>query len=331
MTPLALWARQTTIVFLHETGIAMTANASPRFNPLTGHYEPSAIVQLADGRFLIVEDEKEHPFSLVSLDRNGKVDSTALTPGLFEFDDGFWKLDDLEGLTLDPSGWIYAITSQSLDGKGDSKKSREKLVRFRIKGDRIVDSEVTMSLKSALLAAHPALAAAARIRDVKSGGGLNVEALEASADGLRLWVGFRGPLLDQRALVACVENPSGIFDRNEAPRIAARLETLDLGGHGIRGLSYVPSLGGYLVIAGPVGAEEAAFRLWFWSSETGAPARRVRLPGLSGIERAEGICPAVLDGRPCLVIVSDDGKRAEGRYAQYLVLDLVTSGLTIDP
>ncbi|MBV5331054.1 hypothetical protein JZU69_01235, partial [bacterium] len=65
----------------------MTPDASPRFKPLTGHYEPSAIVQLADGRFLIVEDEKEHPFSLVSLDRNGKVDSTPLTPGLFEFDD----------------------------------------------------------------------------------------------------------------------------------------------------------------------------------------------------------------------------------------------------
>ena len=309
----------------------MPPYASPRFSPLTGHYEPSAIVQLADGRFLIVEDEKEHPFSLVSLDRNGKVDSTPLTPGLFEFDDGFWKLDDLEGLTLDPSGWIYAITSQSLDGEGDSKKSREKLVRFRIKGDRVVDTSAARSLKSALLAAHPPLAAAAGIRDVKSGGGLNVEALEASADGRRLWLGFRGPLIDQRAIVACIENPSGIFDRDEAPRIAARLAMLDLGGHGIRGLSYVPNLGGYLVIAGPVGSEEAAFQLWFWSSETGALARRVGLPGLPSIEHAEGICPAVLDGRQCLVIVSDDGKRAEKRYAQFLVLDLATSGLTIDP
>jgi hypothetical protein len=194
-----------------------------------------------------------------------------------------------------------------------------------------VDTSAVRSLKSALLAAHPALAAAAGIRDVKAGGGLNVEALEASTDGNRLWVGLRGPLLDQRAILACVENPSEIFDANEAPRIAARLETLDLGGQGIRGMSYVPSLGGYLIIGGPVGPVEAEFRLWFWSSETGAPARRVRLPGLPGLEHAEGICPAVLDGRQCLVIVSDDGKRAGGRYAQYLVIDLATSGLTIDP
>lgn len=309
----------------------MTTNAAPGFKPLTGIYEPSAIVQLPDGRFLIVEDEKEHPFSLVSLDRNGKVGSTSLTPGLFEFDDGFWKLDDLEGLTLDPSGWIYAITSQSLDGDGESKKSREKLVRFRIKADRVVDASAVKCLKSALLTAHPVLAAAAAIRDVKSGGGLNVEALEASADGHRLWVGFRGPLLDQRAILACVENPAGIFDAGEAPRIAARLEALDLGGHGIRGMSYVPDLGGYLIIGGPVGPEDAAFRLWFWSSETGAPARRVRLPGLPDLEHAEGICPAVLDGRQCLVIVSDDGKRTGGRNAQFLVLDLASSGLTIDP
>ena len=309
----------------------MTPNAAPRFTPLTGLYEPSAIVQLADGRFLIVEDEKDHPLSLVSLERNGTVESRHVTPGFFEFDDGFWKLDDLEGLTLAPSGWIYAVTSQSLDGDGDAKKSREKLVRFRIKGDRVVDGRAVRGLKPALLAAHPALAAAARIRDVKSGGGLNVEALEASPDGRCLWLGLRGPVLDQRAILACIENPSAIFDTNETPRIAPRLETLDLGGQGVRGLSYVPSLGGYLLIAGPVGPEEGSFRLWFWNSETGSPARRVRLPGVTGIEHAEGICPAVLDGRPCLVIVSDDGNRAAGRHARFLVLELASSGLTVDP
>lgn len=309
----------------------MTPNPPSRFKPLTGLYEPSAVVQLADGRFLVVEDEKEHPLSLVSIDRGGNVESTYLTPGLFESDDGFWKLDDLEGLTVDPSGWVYAITSQSLDGEGDSKKSREKLVRFRVQGNRVVDAGSVRSVKPALLAAHPALAAAAGIRDVKSGGGLNVEALEASADGRCLWVGLRSPLLDQRAILARIENPSGIFDEGEAPRVSARLETLDLDGQGIRGLSCVPSLGGYLVIAGPVASSGAAFQLWFWGGETGAPARRVRFPGLPGIEHAEGVCPAVVEGRPRLVIVSDDGKRAEGRCAQYLVLDLDGSGLTIDP
>ena len=316
---------------LRHADYAMEPTAIPRFRPLTGLYEPSAIVQLEDGRFLIAEDEKDHPFSLVTLRRDGGVERSYLSPGLFDFNDGFWKLDDLEGLALDSSGWIYAITSQSLDGQGKSKRSREKLVRFRVKGDRVVDEGSVGSVKSALMAAHPVLADAAAIRQVKSGGGLNVEGLEASADGRRLWVGLRSPLLDGRAILVCIDNPSGIFDAGEAPRVATRLETLDLGGQGVRGMSYVPSLGGYLLVSGPVGSAGEAFRLWFWRGDADAAVRRVRLPDVPGIEHAEGICPAVLDGRPCLVIVSDDGKREEGRYAQYLVLDLAESRLTVDP
>jgi Thiolase, C-terminal domain len=59
----------------------MTLNTIFMFLPLTGLYEPSAIQRLADGRFLVVEDEKEHPFSLVTISPNGSVGSTPLSPG----------------------------------------------------------------------------------------------------------------------------------------------------------------------------------------------------------------------------------------------------------
>jgi hypothetical protein len=39
---------------------------APALQSFTGIYEPSAIQQLPDGRFLVVEDEKEHPLSLVT-------------------------------------------------------------------------------------------------------------------------------------------------------------------------------------------------------------------------------------------------------------------------
>lgn len=97
----------------------MTLNNIVVFLALTGLYEPSAIQQLADGRFLVVEDEKQHPISL---------------------------------LTISPSG---------RDGDGDEKKSRDKLVRFRIEGDRVVEPRVVTGLKRALTAMHPVLAAAA--------------------------------------------------------------------------------------------------------------------------------------------------------------------------
>lgn len=299
----------------------MNANPEYGFLPLTGLNEPSAIVQLADGRFLVVEDEKEHPFSLVEIDLRGRVESSPLTPGWFAGDDSFWKLDDLEGLTLDRFGWIYAITSQSLSGDGEQKKAREKLVRFRVEGDRVSEPQVVKGLKSALVAAHPELAAAARLSDVKGSGGLNVEALEFSAEGSRLFVGFRSPLRDKCALVASVENPSAMFEQDESPRIALTLEALYLGGNGIRGMSYVPGLDGFLLIAGPASEASKPFQLWFWSGKAGVPARRVSIPGLSGLEHAEGVCPALVDGRQKIMVVSDDGDREKGRCARFLLLD----------
>jgi len=299
----------------------MALNNIFMFLALTGIYEPSAIQQLPDGRFLVVEDEKEHPLSLVTISSGGDVRSTPLNPELPDTGNAFWKLDDLEGVTLDRSGYIYAITSHSRDGDGEGKKSRDKLVRFRIEGDRVVEPMVVKGLKPALAARHPVLAAAAEVLDVKAAGGLNIEAMEIAPDQQRLLIGFRSPLLDKRAIVAYVDNPTAMFNAGEPPRISATLDTLDLGGNGIRGMSYLSALGGYLVISGPVSREQVQFQLWFWSGQRGEPARRVTVPGLKGFEHAEGISPAVIDGQQLIVIVSDDGSRKEGRYARFLLLD----------
>lgn len=291
------------------------------FRTLTGIHEPSAIQQLPDGRFLVVEDEKEHPFSLVTLGLDGSVRSTPLTPGWFESGDSFWKLDDLEGVTLDRAGNLYAVTSHSRDNDGDENKSRDKLVRFRIEGERVKAQKVVKELKPALVAAHPVLAAAAAIRNVKADGGLNIEALEISPDHQHLLIGFRSPLLDGRAIIATLENPAEIFASDAPPRISATLQTMDLCGHGMRGMAYVPALGGYLVISGPVAREAVQFQLWFWNGQADDPVRRVSVPGLVGFEHAEGVSPAVIDGQPRIIIVSDDGSREEGRYARFLLLE----------
>jgi len=299
--------------------LLMLPHNKPEFLPLTGIYEPSAIQQLPDGRFLVVEDEKQFPFSLLSIAADGRVSSTPLGSGLAESGDAFTKLADLEGVTLDRAGFIYATTSHSRNTAGDEKKSRDKLVRFRIEGDNPVAPLVASGLKPALIAAHPALAVAAGIRDVKTSGGLNIEALEISP-AQSLLIGFRSPLLDHKAIIACLENPVAMFERGEAPRISPTLVTLDLDGNGIRGLSYLPALGGYLLISGPVAREEVHFQLWFWRGQPGDQARRVTVDGLPGFAHAEGICPAVIAGQPWIVVVSDDGSREEGRCAGYLLL-----------
>ncbi|MGB4911891.1 MAG: DUF3616 domain-containing protein [Candidatus Dechloromonas phosphoritropha] len=299
----------------------MPTNDLPSFQPLTGVYEPSGIRQLADGRFIVVEDEEKHALSLLSIDAD-YIRCTALEAPFWSWGDGdFWKLDDLEGVTADWAGNIYATTSHSRDSNGDERKSRERLVRFRIEGDSVVDPRVIGSLKHDLVAAHPELAAYAGIRQVKSEGGLNIEALEMSADQSRLLIGFRSPLLDGRAIIASIENPGAIFDGDEPPRIGATLTTLDLGGNGIRGMAWVTSLAGYLLIGGPMAREQIEFDLWFWAGGDENRPRRVSVAGLPGFEHAEGISEAVIDGRQCIIVVSDDGSRGEGRFARFLIVE----------
>ena len=300
----------------------MTPNPAPVFQPLTDLYEPSAIQQLPDGRFLVVEDEKDHSFSLLTLHANGDASSEALGPRWFHGGDTIWKLDDLEGLTLDGLGQLYAITSHSRNDDGDEQKGREKLVRFRIEKDRVVEPVVVGGLKPALAAAHPVLAAAAQVLVVKSGAGLNIEALEFTPDGQRLLIGFRSPLQGGHAIIASIDNPAAVFDSEAAPKVSSPLQTLNLGGHGIRGMAHVAALHGYLIISGPASRANHAFALWFWNGESNAPARRVTVPGLAGFEHAEGVCTAIIDGVSKILIVSDDGNRKEGRSARFVLLDL---------
>ncbi len=193
-------------------------------------------------------------------------------------------------------------------------------MRFRIEGEHIVEAGVIKSLKPALLAAHPVLATAAKIRNVKKDGGLNIEALAFDRDKQGLLIGFRSPLRDNRTLIARVENPAAMFDADEPPRIAPALMKLDLGGNGIRGMAYLPAFDGYLVIAGPASTKPVQFQLWFWNGDPDVPARRASVAGLPGFEHAEGITPAVVDGQPRILIVSDDGSRKKDRFARFMLL-----------
>lgn len=290
------------------------------FRPLTGIYEPSAIQQLPDGRFLVAEDEKEFPFALVTLHADGSAGSVPLQLA----DDaagGVGKLADLEALTGDAVGNVYAITSHSRNNRGEEKKSREKLLRFRVEGNRMVSPVVVTGLKAALGAAHPGLAKAAAILDVKSDGGLNIEALEMAPDGQRLLIGFRSPLLGGHAILASLDNPAAAFEGDVA-RISPELVTLECGGDGLRALSWVPALNGYLLVSGPVSKEPVQFRLWLWRGQAGDQPRPASVDNLPGFENAEGICPAIVAGAPKIMVVSDDGSRAEGRPARYLLLDI---------
>lgn len=287
---------------------------------LEGIYEPSAVAQLSDGRFVVVEDERRKPFSVFTIEPNGTVKSSALTPTLFGRFDVAWKLEDLEGLTLDPVGFLYAITSHSRDDDGVEKDSREKLIRFRIDDGHPVEPRVTGRLKQSLTDRFPALAAAAAVRDVKDGGGLNIEALAFDPHTGQLLIGFRGPLVEGRAVVARLLNSGAVFDLDAPPHFAPTLDELDMDRRGIRGMSYVPFLKAFLLIGGPLSKVDSGFGLWLWSGD-GSPARPVSLPACGDMSRAEGVAPAKVGGADKIIVVFDDGDRDSGRNATACLLD----------
>ena len=101
---------------------------------LTGVYELSAVQQLPDGRVLVVEDEEHRAMNILTISPEGSlVENKAANLRLTE---GFErKLEDLEGLTADDKGFIYATSSHSLRKNGDRDANREQLIRFRVNGN----------------------------------------------------------------------------------------------------------------------------------------------------------------------------------------------------
>ncbi len=91
---------------------------------------------------------------------------------------------------------------------------------------------------------------------------MNIEAMTASPEG-GLWIGLRSPLHEGRAVLVLIGNP------NELPRGGRaridRVEFLDLGGLGARGLTL--HRGEYLIAAGPASKGKAK-HLYRWSPGT---------------------------------------------------------------
>lgn len=129
-------------------------------------------------------------------------------------------------------------------------------------------------------------------------GELELEGLTATSDA-GMWLGFRRPIPEGRALIVRLANPAEVVlggtPRFDAPHV------LDLGGLGVRGLS--SWRGQYLIIAGP-GGNGGPFALYQWPGH-GAPTR-IEDGSLEGFGPEGFFSPPGGDG---VMILSDDGTR----------------------
>jgi len=285
-----------------------------------GIYEPSAIHQLPDGRLVVVEDEIEDALSLIIpapgggfAERKLDTEEIARANGLADL-----ALDDLEALEVDSRGNVLMVTSHSRGGNDDAGRSL--LVRMTPTDAGLGRPAIYGGLKAAIATKHPMLKASMDVLDVKNDGGFNIEGMTFDATKSHLLFGLRSPLIDERAVVFSLENPQDIFDHNDDAVIDDQLITLDLERSGIRGMSYMPKLNGYLVISGPGGRDaNTPFQLWFWDGSAAAP-RKVTIPTKRGLTRAEGISPVTLNGEEWVMIVYDDGKKKKGKGGHYTIL-----------
>ena len=266
-------------------------------------YAASGVTQQGDGRVLVAEDTKRHP--LVVLDLFGRGTAKALTPEELARATGRKWLSDLEGITSDDRGRVYAVTSHSLTSNGAEREERELLVRFEIDADTVANARVGTGLKDAICALDPVLARGNDKRPKRRGEGLNIEGIALGPADDRLMLGVRSPLIGNSAVAISLDNITDVFEHAAVPRLSGPF-LLALDGQGIRDLAWDATLGGYLVVAGAARRSsrgEAA--LWFWRGPKSVPIR-LDAPAIADL-KPEGIALVQVGGHRAVLLVCDDG------------------------
>ena len=132
--------------------------------------------------------------------------------------------------------------------------------------------------------------------------GLNIEGMCATPEG-KLWIGFRTPIPNDRALLIELENPQEVIAKK--PARFGRSVTLDLNGLGIRDL--VAQKAQIYILAGPHGGKDKA-SLYRWDGNS-STAKGLKLPGLSDIQ-PEAIAVFASEGPEALYVFTDSGNRS---------------------
>ncbi len=290
-------------------------------NMFNGVYEPSAVQQLPDGKLLIAEDEPNHAFSIISIDKTGRfIEDEALDTRVIT---GFKRrLSDLEALARDDEGFIYALTSHSRTRKGNRSPDREHLIRFKIQDGNVLGLTSYDNLTQVLETDHKLHdLIRERTKAEVSFEEINIEGMAFDPVKKRLVLGFRDPEFNNMALVAFISNPKDVFERNAQPEFD-EVAVLDIDGGGIRSLNYDPVLKNY-VIANEVKDENGQkfSQLWTWSGNPTDEPQKISLPNLQHITNVEAVDSITVNGKPQMILMGDEGNASQKITAKYMLVD----------
>jgi hypothetical protein len=159
---------------------------------------------------------------------------------------------DAEGIAY-AGGYYYVIGSHGLNKSGKHQPSRYFLYRVKVDESSGVPDDYGSSSKASTVVEKTTSISSLLSKDgtlsqhtaQKPGeGGVNIEGLAINRD--RLFIGFRGPIVGNGAIVADVP-VSGAFAGHD---LAAKMYTVDLGaGQGVRDLVAIDR--GVLILSGP--------------------------------------------------------------------------------
>lgn len=283
----------------------LLADAAPLEH--AGICNASAAVAIGANRFLVADDE-DNILRLYDSERSGaeleRYDLSSMLQLAGQKEK--WEVD-IEG-AAQIGQRVYWIGSHGTNADGEARLKRQQIFATDL-GDAQGKLTVTWAGRyTGLLEAMNAVPGIGRNtlldasrRVPEKDNGLSIEALAASPQG-HLLIGFRGPLVDGKALIMTLENPATLTSRTPTPRFAAPI-TLQLGGKGIRSMEYAPALKSYLIVAGPNGGA-GDFQLYAWSGQASSP------PEALAFDLPPGVRPEAMFARADGVrytFLSDDG------------------------
>jgi len=312
------------LVFFYPAALGqppVTPLTATGMGTLTDVYEPSAVQQLPDGRVLVVEDEEHRAMNILTVEPDGslvenQVASLQMTRGFGR------KLNDLEGLSADAKGFIYAITSHSSDSNGHRDPTREQLLRFRVNGNIPSDIKEVTTLRDDLknsselqAAFEQALNTSVDFKD------LDIEGLAFDNDSGNLMLGLRTPLAGNRSIIIPIINTEAMFSQKAPPRFGTPI-FLDLDGGGIRSLYFDAVLSQFVIANEITNADgDKKAQIWTWSGDIDDKPVKLNAPELAALQNIEAIDSITANGTIKMIFMADEGDAKKGIHARYVMLD----------
>jgi hypothetical protein len=292
-----------------RTKVAATSRGTLLPGPAyLGACDASAAVELGGTRFAIASDEPcgdgRHLLHVYERDEPRPIATVKLRRALGTHSSR--ELDIEAAVRVDER--VYWFGSHGHTDEGEPDPARRRFFATPLRGGLLGAPEHSYGDLVEDMLASPELAPLGLSRLEKrhvgpKAGGLNIEGASARADGALL-LGLRSPLLGGRAALVPLLNPDAVLEGRERAQFAAPI-ALDLGGNGIRDVTYDRARRVYVLLGG-ASRRGHGRALYVWSGREDEAPIPVDAP-IPQDFNAEALFVDETTG--CVRVFSDDGTR----------------------